>query len=350
LKINNHIIVNVHADNFFYGVIQELKTGVHGFSVKANNSKAMDAGFQLLDNTVEEIIGMNIDYNVIVNFQAFKQAVCDTVGGVDVNVPTDLVDPTMAWENADNPVLAKAGPQVFDGKQALIYVRSRETTSVILLDQDEQRALLLALKDKTSTVETLSNPMKISGLIKTFGDNLYTDLSLNNATRLYTIIQKTSDMDVKTIGLTDPSNPLLNTGNVNGQSIVLPKKGLFKYTEIQNFLKSQIISPFVLKEQARVMLLNGTGVPGLATAKADALRKAGYNIVGTANTPQSGYSQTLLIDINGKNKRFTKKLLEQNLKVQAQNKMPDDTIATSNADFVIILGSNETINPKVQTN
>jgi hypothetical protein len=154
----------------------------------------------------------------------------------------------------------------------------------------------------------------------------------------------------KTIGLTDPSNPLLNTGNVNGQSIVLPKKGLFKYTEIQNFLKSQIISPFVLKEQARVMLLNGTGVPGLATAKADALRKAGYNIVGTANTPQSGYSQTLLIDINGKNKRFTKKLLEQNLKVQAQNKMPDDTIATSNADFVIILGSNETINPKVQTN
>jgi anionic cell wall polymer biosynthesis LytR-Cps2A-Psr (LCP) family protein len=119
-----------------------------------------------------------------------------TVGGVDVNVPTDLVDPTMAWENANNPVLAKAGPQVFDGKQALIYVRSRETTSDFARSE-RQRALLLALKDKTSTVETLSNPMKISGLIKTFGDNLYTDLSLNNATRLYTIIQKTSDMDVE---------------------------------------------------------------------------------------------------------------------------------------------------------
>lgn len=318
------------------------------FGVKANDPKAMDAGFQLLDTTVEEIVGMNIDYNMIVNFQAFKQAI-DTVGGVNVNVPTDLVDPTMAWENANNPVLAQAGPQVFDGKQALIYVRSRETTSDFARSE-RQRAMLLALKDKIATAGTLSNPKKISGLIKAFGDNIYTDLSVKDATRLYSILQRTSDMDIKTIGLTDPANPLLNTGNIIGQSVVLPKKGLFKYADIQSFLKTQIISPYILKEKARVLLLNGSGTAGLATAKAEQLTKAGYNIVGTANTPQSGYSQTMLIDINGKSKKFTKKLLEQNLKAKAQNSMPDDTINTNGADFVIILGSNETTNPKTQTN
>ena len=157
-------------------------------------------------------------------------------------------------------------------------------------------------------------------------------------------------MDIKTIGLSDPANPLVNTGNIIGQSVVLPKKGLFKYTDIQNFLKTQIINPYILKEKARVLLLNGSGVPGLATTKAEELKKAGYNIVGTANTPQSGYSQTMLIDINGKTKRFTKKLIEQNLKVKAQSSMPDDTINTNSFDFVIILGSNETTNPKTQTN
>lgn len=318
------------------------------FKVKANDPKAMDAGFKLLNKTVQEIVGMNIDYNVIVNFQAFKQAV-DTVGGVDVNVPSDLVDPTMAWENANDPTLAKAGPQVFDGTHALIYVRSRETTSDFARSE-RQRAVILALKDKASSAGTLSNPMKISGLIKAFGDNVYTDLSVKNAARLYSIVQKISGIDIKTIGLTDSANPLLNTGNVNGQSIVLPKKGLFKYSEIQNFLKSQIINPYILKEKARVMVLNGSGVEGLATVEADMLKKSGYNVVGTANTPQSGYSQTLLIDINGKNKSFTKKLLEQKLKVKALSSMPDDTIPTNGADFVIILGSNETITTKAQTN
>ena len=318
------------------------------FSVQANNPKAMDAGFKLLDNTVEEIIGMNIDYNLIVNFQAFKQAI-DTVGGVSVNVPADLVDPTMAWENANNPTLAKAGPQIFDGTHALIYVRSRETTSDFARSE-RQRAVMLSLKDKVSSAGIMSNPMKISGLIQAFGDNIYSDLSVKNAARLYSITQKISDMDVKTIGLTDPANPLLTTGNMIGQSVVLPKKGLFKYGDIQNFLKSQMISPYVLREKARVMVLNGSGISGLATTKAEALTKAGYNVVGTANTPQAGYSQTLLVDINGKNKKFTKKLLEQNLKLKALNSMPDDTIPTNGADFVIILGSNETITPKAQTN
>ena len=316
--------------------------------VKANNPKAMDAGFKLLDQTVEEVVGVNIDYNVIVNFQAFKQAI-DTVGGVNVNVPEDLVDPTMAWENANNPVLAKAGPQAFDGTRSLIYVRSRETSSDFARSQ-RQRTVMLALKDKIDTVGTLSNPMKISGLIKAFGDNIYTDLSMQNATRLYTIVKKVSDMNTKTIGLTDAANPLLTTGNVNGQSVVLPKAGLFKYDDIKNLMKVELKNPYLIKENAKILVLNGTPKEGLATLKSDSLKKLGYNVVGSANTPASGYTQTLLIDVHSGKKKFTKKLLEQNLGIQAMTSMPDDTIPTNNADFVIILGSNEAITSKTQTN
>ncbi len=91
-----------------------------------------------------KVLGMTVHYNILISFQAFQQAV-DAVGGVTVKVPKDLVDPTMAWENGNSPVLAKAGKDSFNGKKALNYVRSRETTSDFARAQ-RQRAVLMALK------------------------------------------------------------------------------------------------------------------------------------------------------------------------------------------------------------
>ena len=115
---------------------------------------------------MESVLGVTIDYNALVDFQAFQQAV-DTVGGVTVNVPTDLVDPTMAWQNGNNPLLAKAGIDSFNGAQALNYVRSRETTSDFARSQ-RQRAVIEALKAKVDTLSTLSNPAKLAGLFRCF--------------------------------------------------------------------------------------------------------------------------------------------------------------------------------------
>ena len=53
----------------------------------------------------------------------------------------------MAWENNNDPVLAQAGVQNFDGNKALILLRSRETTSDFARGE-RQRAMLLALKSK----------------------------------------------------------------------------------------------------------------------------------------------------------------------------------------------------------
>ena len=149
----------------------------------STNPNAIQAGFDEVDQVVENVTGVTIHYNTLVSFQAFQQAV-DAVNGVSVNVPKDLVDPTMAWENGNSPVLAKAGKDSFNGKKALNYVRSRETTSDFARSQ-RQRAVLLALKTKVETLGTLSNPWKIAKLAKTFGDNVHSDLSIKNATRLY---------------------------------------------------------------------------------------------------------------------------------------------------------------------
>ncbi|HET9174004.1 MAG TPA: LCP family protein [Candidatus Saccharimonadales bacterium] len=305
-----------------------------------SNSKAIQAGFSSVDPIVEGVLGVPIDYNVLVDFQAFRQAV-DTVGGVTIDVQNELYDPTMAWENNWNPVLAKPGVQTFDGKHALIYARSRETSSDFARGI-RQRQVLLALKDKAMTLGVLSDPTKISGLMSAFGNNVQTDLSLSDAERLYSIVKDIGNSNVSSLDLDTAPNQFVTTGDIDGQSIVEPKAGLFDYSQIQGYVRSSLQDGYIKKENARVVVLNGTTAPGLATAKADELKQYGYNVTQTATAPTSGYQQTVLVDLTHGKDKYTKHYLEQRFNTTAVSTVPDQAIASSQADFILILGNDQT--------
>ncbi len=340
VNVPNHGVMKLNAA-WESGVFKYLGKTTTG----STNPQAISAGFKTVDSSVEEVLGLTIDYNVLVDFQAFKQAV-DTIGGINLTVPTDLVDPTMAWENAHNPVLAKVGLQTFDGKHALMYARSRETTSDFARSE-RQRSLLVALKGKVATAGTLSNPTKLSGLISAFGNNVQTDLSIGNANRLYSIMHGVDDSQVSSIGLSDGANSYVSSGSINGQSVVLPKSGLFKYDDIQHFVRGQLKDPYITKEHAKIMVLNGTSTPNLATVKADELKSYGYTVSYVGNTPNTGWTQTTLIDLTHTNK-YTKNYLEQRFGQKATSKLTDTTIPTNGADFVIIVGSDNAISTRSQ--
>lgn len=320
------------------------ETGKYKFLNKVtddnSNPQATLAGFTTVDQTVEKVTGVPIHYNVLVDFAAFQQSI-DTVGGVTVNVPEDLVDATMAWENGNNPVLAKAGSQSFDGKRALIYSRSRETSSDFARGQ-RQRAVLLALKEKVSTLGTLSSPAKLSNLASAFGSNVQTDLSINDAARFANIIKDVANEKVNSIGLADAPNSFVTTADVNGQSVVQPKAGQFNFTAIQNFVRGQLKDPYLMQEQAKIQVYNGTTVPGLAATQADVLKSYGYLITGTGNAPTKGYEQTVIVDLTAGAKKYTKHYLEERYGVKVITAMPDATILPNGADFVIIVGNDTT--------
>ncbi|HVX24681.1 MAG TPA: LCP family protein [Candidatus Saccharimonadales bacterium] len=306
----------------------------------STNSQAIQAGFQEVDQVVEGVLGITIHYNMIVDFQAFQQAV-DTVGGVTIDVKTPLVDPTMAWENHGDPVLASAGVHHFSGHTALIYARSRETSSDFARSQ-RQRQLLLALKAKAESLGTLSNPLKISGLINSFGNNVASDLSISEASRLYSIVKQVSDGNTKSVGLADGSNHYITTGNMNGQSIDLPTAGLFNYHAIQAYIRTQLPDGFILKEHAPILVLNGTDQAGLATTTSKKLKSYGYNIIGAADAPTGDYAQTTVIDLSHDQNKYTAHYLEQRFNTHTVNKLPDSQIKSKGAAFVIIVGSDAT--------
>jgi LCP family protein required for cell wall assembly len=321
-----------------------------------NNTKAVLAGFASADKVVKNVLGIDINYNLLVNFTSFKQAV-DAVGGVTVNVPEQLYDPTMAWENANNPVLAAAGVQQMDGRKALMYVRSRETSSDFARSQ-RQRSVILALKEKVLTAGTLSNPLKVSGLANAFGDNMVTDMTLAEGMRAYDLTKGIDNSKVQTLDLVTPPNNLVTTTGINNQSVAVPRAGTFEYTAIKAYIDAVFNPPQITKsansssssskpnstsstpESANIAVLNGTAKAGLAGTQAATIKGAGYNVSQIANAPTQGYAKTVIVDLSNGAAPKTMQYLQALYGVTAVSQLPSG-IAPGNATFVVILGSDQ---------
>lgn len=337
-KMPNNYVGNYNKINAAY---EAGKYGYAGKQVKGNSDrKAVLAGFQGIDGVVERIAGIPIHYNMLVDFKAFSQAV-DTVGGVTVNAPEDLRDPTMAWENNWNSMLARKGPNTFNGKQALNYVRSRQTSSDFARGE-RQRIVMVALKEKTADLGTLTNPVKLSNLLSAFGDNMQSDISVSDMTRMATIMKKIPSNQIQSVGLADPGNSFVTTGNINGLSVVMPKAGLEDYSKIQTYIRSKLRDGYIAKENANITILNGSGVAGLATEKAEELKSYGYNVGIVDNAPTEDYAQTRIFDLSNGSKKYTMNYLKKRLGVQAAEKQLPAGIVAGTANIVIILGQNAT--------
>lgn len=304
------------------------------------DKKAEQAGLAAADKIVEETIGIPIHYHAIVDFNGFKKAI-DTVGGVDLNV-TDSVSERM-WLDGRNYYLdVEPGLQHFDGFRALAYSRSRQTSNRGDFDRSErQRAILVALKDKTLSAGTFSNPVKISQLLSDFGDHVSSNLSVDEMMRLLEIGQQIESKNITSVSLVDEPNVLLVGQNIGGASVQVPKAGIYNFKEIQAFVRSKLKDGYLADENASVLILNGTYVAGLAGRTVEELQSYGYNLAPASDAPSKGYQDTVIVDLRSGQKKYTKRYLEQRFKTSTVDSLPDSSINPGNADFVIILGQNE---------
>jgi LCP family protein required for cell wall assembly len=307
---------------------------------KANDEKGKDKdGLDLVDKTLSPILGVPIHYHAVVDFAAFKQTV-NAIGGVSFNVPETLYDPTIAWENHGNSYIAMKGQQTFNGDKALLYARSRETSSDFARGE-RQRLLIVAIKDKTFSLGTFSNPVKVSNLLSGLGNNVFTDFSLDDLTRLYKITGKIPSSSISSIDLVTPPHNLVTTGNMNGLSIVQPRAGLFDYDAIQSYVRNALKDSYIAKENAQIAIYNDTNVSGMATKQSNYLKSYGYNVTTVGNTPTPTNPQkTQIIDLSKGVDKYTKHYLESRYGVTSSTTLPPGLGITPPAgtSFVIIVG------------
>ncbi len=164
------------------GVYGQCKlTELHAYAGKENRNAFSVA-------MLEEILGVQIDYYVKVNLDAFRQIV-DAVGGVDFDVPMD-----MYWDMSDNggPVInLKAGMQHLDGAKAEQLVRFRMGYAAKDLKRIEvQQQFMQALLQKICSTDTLLR--SINDLIAVALDCTESDITLSEALKYVKYIKDIS--------------------------------------------------------------------------------------------------------------------------------------------------------------
>jgi len=131
-----------------------------------------DAGAQAIKLGIAQLLGVPIQYYVLVDMAGFVDVV-DALGGIEINVPKRVPTPgNPPGSKRPVPEYIEAGLQRMDGTLALAYARSREADSDYWRMQ-RQRCVL-------SSIATSATPQALAtglgGLVDAFGGAVRTDI------------------------------------------------------------------------------------------------------------------------------------------------------------------------------
>jgi LCP family protein required for cell wall assembly len=219
------------------------------------------------DPTLEHLLGIHIDHWIGLDFQAFKSAV-DSVGGVDVVVPNSFTDYQYpAGECNGQPgqncayetVHFTAGPQHMNGARALQFARSRHSNDngegSDFARSRRQQLIVAALKQKAVSIGGLGN---LPDLLNSLGDNVVTDLHVNDLEALYSLLKDVPTTSILHISF-DDTNLLYECGYPNSCGAAYIYAHDRSYAQNAHYLQNIFVDPAVLAQHAPVTIEDGSG-------------------------------------------------------------------------------------------
>jgi polyisoprenyl-teichoic acid--peptidoglycan teichoic acid transferase len=312
-----------------------------------------NGGMGQLEQVVSTDFGIPIDYYGLIDYTAFRDAV-NAVGTINIDIQSP--DPRGLYDPNTNLKLPN-GEVTLDGQQALDLARARGDGygSYGFPDNDydrtqHQRQMLVALEQKAGTVGVLTNPLKVTQLVDAIGNNVQTDLSLQDVLRLVQLTKGINLNSMKSLALTDSGTGALlqNYTAPDGEEALIPSDGIGDYSQIQQYyeqLTSGSSVSTVASETPSVMILNASDVVGLAKKEEAVLEAKGFNVVGVADA-NNEYPDSMIVDLSNGQKPTAKQVLQQTFTTDTTT-----TTSTSSsleageannytADFVVVLGKN----------
>ncbi|MEK7594937.1 MAG: LCP family protein [Patescibacteria group bacterium] len=308
-------------------------------------------GMGQLEQIVSQSLGIPIHYYALIDYNALRQSV-DAVGGVDITVkssdPRGLYDPNIDWETRGPLVKLSNGPHHLNGRQALDLARARGDSynsygfAASDFDRTEhQRQLLVALKTKAVSAGVIANPAKLSSLSDSIGNNVKTDFKLSEVHRLYDITKLIDSNSIQSLSLNKAGgkNLLASYSSPGGQSALIPAAGLDDFSAIKAFVRKQMTASKVVQEDAKVVVLNGTTINGLAVKIGTNLTNKEFNVDSIGDSLNSAQATTAIIDNAAGKKPATKAALAKLFGSHLTTQNP--YVNKYDADFIIILGSDQ---------
>lgn len=315
----------------------------------SNDGQDEEAGAAALQKKVGEVLGLDVQYYIHLNFTAVTEAV-DAVGGVTVTIESDdprgILDRNFDWKCNYQCyyVNYKNGEVVhLDGEHALALARARNAAGGYGLTngnfdrEKNQQKIIVALREKALSVGTLANFGKVSSLMDALGNNLRTNVETKELQTIMGIATDIQNENIRSLSLVEEGEMLVTTVNYAGQSIVQPVAGMYDYSEIQTYIAKHSSNNPVKREAAPIVVLNGSGEAGVAQAEATKLEGEGFTISTIDNAPAGTYDAVEVYQV-GTGNAATAKALRELYGLDSLRTGTPPVAVSENTAFVVVVG------------
>ncbi|MFN8379189.1 MAG: LCP family protein [Anaerolineae bacterium] len=232
-RTDTMMLISLDRDTNSLGILsipRDLYVDVPGYSSLQRINSAMvlgelqqaNYGPSLAMQTVQYNLGIPIHNFIAMDFQAVVDLV-DVLGGIDIEVPYDIVD----YEYPDmnfgyDPLILRAGLQHLDGQTALKFARTRHG------DNDFERArrqqmVLYAIRDRVLDLGQLPQLVVQSpSLFSALADNVYTGLTLDQIIQVVFTLKDVPASNIHTAVL--DSNYTMPYTTPEGYQVLVPRR------------------------------------------------------------------------------------------------------------------------------
>ncbi|GMR09406.1 MAG: LCP family protein [Anaerolineae bacterium] len=290
--------------------------------------------------TVENLLGVNVNYYALLEFSTFERMI-DEIGGVEVLVPERMkISPI-----GEQSLWLEAKPYHLDGAKTLAYARARKTEGGDFDRAQRQQQVIMAVRDKIFQLDSMPTLLaKAPILYQELASGIYTNLSFDEMVGLALLAMKVSPSDVDRGVIAPPDMVLLET-QFDGAQVLKPIPDKVRALRDEIFTGTGAIAPTVQDSQAteaaqiesaRLAILNGAGIEGLATETAEFLTSQGLNIVEISNADRLDYNKSRII-VHSQNYPYTLRYLTEMLGL-TEGQILRPVYPLPDIDLAVVLG------------
>jgi LCP family protein required for cell wall assembly len=330
---------------------RDLWVNIPGFGYSRINTaypsgegnKLPGGGPGLAMKTVEQLLGVPVQYYVQVDFSTFTDIV-NRLGCITV-VPEEKLVLDPVGSGTDHVVITPGGERMLCGWKVLAYARTRHTEGGDTDRSRRQQQVIFALQKKIFDPQVFpSLILQAPQMYSELSNGIHTNMSLDDAIKLAMLGKDIDPATIKT-GIIDTSMVTFDNTVLGGQAaaIMKPIADKIRVKRDEIFTSSGPLSPMaqgdtvslMRAEEARVRVVDGTFTQGLDQRAGAWFQAQGMNVteVGPAN---EGYSSTVVVVYGPK--LYTLKYLQETFGIShTQIKFNPDPAST--VDIEIRLGS-----------
>jgi LCP family protein required for cell wall assembly len=301
---------------------RDLWVSIPGYYPQRLNVAHSAGGPEVVKRTIQANFGITIHNYARVNFRGFEKVV-DELGGVIIDVERPIKDDEYPTEDYGvMRLFIPPGPQLMDGKMALMYARSRHSENDFGRSRRQQR-VILAIRDRALALNMVP---KLPTLAAAASQAVSTDMGVLDMIRLGSSGSKIERDQIKSV-VVDATCATPYKGPL-GEDLLQPNRQCIQGAIQRAFAEAA-------GQSGKVEVLNGSPRDGVARRLADQLAGDGYDVTRVDVASHRDYAQTI-VQVLGTNRRAAAAVADR-LRIP-QSSIQDAPDPDAGADVRVIVG------------